>query len=196
MIAYLHGRLAALEDSAIVVDVGGVGYRVHVPAPLLADLGPLGAPVTVHTYLHVRETEMELYGAGDADSLGLFRLLLTVSGVGPRLALAMLSTYDAPRLQRAIVAEDVETLVEVPGVGRKTAQRLVLDLKSRLEAAGVVPEPAGTFGSPEDADALAALMALGYGRGEARRALAAAPLEPAAPVEERIRAALQALAER
>lgn len=202
MIAFLHGKVLALEESAVVLDVGGVGYRVHVPLPTLADVGPVGAVASVHTYLHVRENELELYGAADADTLALFKLLLGVSGVGPKLALAMLSAIDAPTLQRAIVAEDLNRLTEVPGVGRKTAQRMVLDLKTKLIAAGVTPDLRGGVGlggatgltGVADDEALGALLALGYTRGEARRALAAANLGAEATVEERIRAALRELA--
>ncbi len=198
MIARLHGRVAAIEDGAVIIDVGGVGYRVHMPAGQLADLGPAGATATLHTYLHVRENDLELYGGLDAETLVLFRQLLSVSGVGPRLALAVLSTFDVATVQQAIVGEDVTRLCEVPGVGRRTAQRIVLDLKSRLEAAGVAPATAGRFAVADvaaagEAEALAALLALGYTRGEARQALAALPPDTDQTVEGRILGALRLL---
>lgn len=198
MIARLHGPVVALEDGAVVVDAGGVGYRVHVPATLVADLGPVGTVATLHTYLHVRENELELFGAVDPAALALFRMLLTVTGIGPKAALAMLSTFDASTLQQAIVAEDVARLTEVPGIGRKTAQRVVLDLKGRLESLGVVAGPPGRFadrdvGSAVDGDALAALVALGYSRAEARQALASADVAADAALEDRILAALRGL---
>lgn len=198
MIARLHGPVVALEDGAVIVDAGGVGYRVHVPASLVADLGPVGTVATLHTYLHVRENELELFGAVDPAALALFRLLLTVSGIGPRAALAILSTFDAAAIEQAIVGEDVTRLTEVPGIGRKMAQRIVLDLKSRLEALGVIAGPAGRFADRDaaaagDSDALAALVALGYSRAEARQALAAAEVAADATVENRILAALRTL---
>lgn len=198
VIARLHGRVAAFEDSGVIVDVGGVGYRVHMPAVQLADLGPPGATVTLHTYLHVRENDMELYGAVDAETLVLFRQLLTVSGVGPRLALAILSAFDVAAVQQAIVGEDIARLIEVPGVGRRTAQRIVLDLKSKLEAAGVAQAPAGRFAvadpvATEEAEALAALLSLGYTRSEARQALAGLPADADLTVEGRILGALRLL---
>ncbi len=198
MIARLHGHVVALEDGAVVVDVGGIGYRVHVPATLVADLAPVGKVVTLHTYLHVRENEMELFGATDPAAVALFRLLLTVSGIGPRAALAILSTFEPSTVEQAIVAEDVTRLTEAPGIGRKTAQRIVLDLKAKLEAQGIVARPAGGFAAhdaraAEDADAVAALLALGYTRGEARTALATAGLAADAALEDRIVAALRVL---
>ena len=199
MIARLHGRTVALEEGAVIVDVGGVGYRVHVPANQVGDLGPIGATVTLHTYLHVRENDLELFGAVDVETLAMFRLLLMVSGVGPRLALAILATFDTATVQQAIVLEDIGRLTEVSGVGRRTAQRIVLDLKGRLEAAGVMPGPAGHFAAmdaaaSDDAEAVVALMALGYSRGEARRALAVLDPDTDPSVEGRILAALKNLA--
>jgi len=186
-----------MDEGSVIVDVGGVGYRVHVPAALLADLGPVGATVTLHTYLHVRETELELFGAADPEALALFRMLLSVSGVGPRSALAMLSAIDPTALQQAIVGEDIARLTEVPGIGRRTAQRIILDLRGKLEAAGVVAAPAGRFDAgaadPAAAEALAALVALGYTRGEARRALAMTGAQPDMAIEARIVAALRVL---
>jgi Holliday junction DNA helicase RuvA len=197
MIARLRGRLLFTEADAVIVDVGGVGYRVHVPAQLLASLGPEGTEVALHTYLHVRENEMVLFGARDQESMTLFAELLTVSGVGPRVAMASLSSMDPAALQQAIVSEDLDALTAVPGVGRKTAQRIVLDLKGKLEAR--VPQaPAGSVAAgpvlAEDSEAIAALEALGYTRGEARRALAAVDLPRDATLEERIMAALRTTA--
>jgi holliday junction DNA helicase RuvA len=193
VIAMLHGRVAAIEADAVIVDVAGVGYRVRVPAPMAADLGPEGATVTVFTYLYVRENELVLFGAADRETIVLFEDLLSVSGVGPRLALAMLSTYNAPTLAHLVVTEDIARLSQVPGIGRKTAQRLVLDLRGRLEASGRVGGvPGGAIGGA-DGEALDALVALGYTRGEARTALAATAPGADASVEQRILAALRHL---
>jgi Holliday junction DNA helicase RuvA len=196
MIAFLQGRLAGMSADSVVIDVGGVGFRVFVPGPLVSQLGPEGTTVHLFTHLLVRENEFALYGAADRATLDLFQLLLTVNGVGPRLALAMLTTWPTPTLIQAIVTEDLATLTHVPGVGRKTAQRVVLDLKTRLEA--LSPLPPGVEGltsalTAEDGDALAALTALGYSTAEARRALATADLDPDVSVEVRIFAALRQL---
>jgi holliday junction DNA helicase RuvA len=198
MIARLHGHVAAVEDDAVIIDVGGVGYRVRVPAPVAAELVSEGAPVTLHTRLAVRENEVVLYGSTDPDAMTLFDDLLTVTGIGPRLALAMLSTFEPATLVRAIVGEDAALLSEVPGVGRKTAQRLVLELKGRLEASGRLARLApggGPVPGTTDAEAEAALLALGYTRGEARRALAAAGAGPDETLEARILAALRWLSQ-
>lgn len=197
MIARISGSIVAIEEAAVVVDLGGLGLRVHLPASQLAGLGPVGADVALHTHLHVRETELELYGAADAASLGLFKELLKVGGIGPKLAMIVLSTIDADALRRAILSEDIARLTEVPGIGRKTAQRIVLDLKSRLEDGADQPGLAlGGAGQPgtssEEADALEALVSLGYTRLDARRALAT--IDPGRPVEDRIIAALRLLA--
>jgi len=193
MIASLRGQVAALTPDSVVVDVAGVGYRVFVPGPLVSGLA-LGGGVTLHTHLVVRENELALYGAGEPETLALFVQLLTVNGVGPRLAMAMLSAMPASTLAACIAAEDVVALTRVNGVGRKTAQRVVLDLKGKLSdfAADGSPIPAGAL-SAEDGEALAALAALGYSTAEARRALAAAGVDPDASVESRIFAALRTL---
>lgn len=196
MIARLSGTVIALEDGALILDVGGVGYRIHVPAGVLAEQGRLGETVTLLTHLHLRENEMELYGAADGVTLALFKQLLAVSGIGPKLALAVLSALDPGSLRRAILAEDLARLTEVPGVGRKTAARIVLDLKSRLEADGLglgdLPAGLQQQGFTADAEALEALLALGYSRAEARRGLAT--VDPGLPLEARLVAALRSLA--
>lgn len=204
MIASLTGRIAAVEPDALVVDVGGVGYRVFVPLTVLSAAGAVGDAVMLHTHLHVREAELTLYGALDAPTLAVFQLMQTVSGVGPRVALAMLSTYDAATLQSAIAAEDVDALVGVPGIGRKIAQRIVLELKPKVMGLAFAPGGGtaadGAFGpggfgvQGAQADAIAALTALGYTAAEARQAIGAAGLGPDASVEESVLAALRALA--
>lgn len=197
MIARLTGTIAAVEPDGVVLDVGGVGYRVAVPASTLAALGSAGGDVTLHTRLQVRDSELVLFGTADAASLALFDRLVTVNGVGPRLALALLSVLDASSLPAAIVAGDLDALTVAPGVGRKIAQRIVLELRPHLEAVGIAggggaAEP-GFGGSGDDLDALAALTGLGYSAAEARRALGAADVPPGADVEARILAALRQL---
>lgn len=192
MIALVRGTVAGVGSDHVVVDVGGVGYRVHVPGPALAGL-KLDERILLHTQLVVRENELTLYGAPEKATITLFNLLVSVNGVGPRLALAMLSAYAADALTRAIAAEDVAALTQVSGVGRKTAQRVVLDLKGRL--AGWAPAegglPAAELGS--DGDAVAALMGLGYSAVEARQALAGLESADELSVEDQVLAALRRL---
>lgn len=196
MIARLHGRLVGVETDAVVVDVNGVGYRVHVPAQLLQELGPEGASVTLHTHLVVRESEWLLVGSTDPDGIAVFELLLGVSGVGPRVALALLSTLDTGELRRAIVQEDIVTITRAPGVGRRLAERICLELRGKVEPGDAAAMAAGAL-SGVQGEALEALVSLGYTRAEARQALAASQsgLPPEADLEQRVVAALRALSD-
>lgn len=196
MIARLCGRLVQSEMDALLVDVGGVAFRVVVPTPVLARAGPPGTEITLRTHLYVRENELALYGVDDEAALRLFELLIGVSGVGPRLAIAILSRLEPGAVYQAILNEDATTLTQVSGVGRKLAQRIILELKAKIESLSDMPGgaamPTGAF--PHDADAAAALVSLGYSPAEARRALAAVELPPEAATEERVVAALRLLA--
>jgi Holliday junction DNA helicase RuvA len=184
MIAWLRGRVAAVEAAGVVLDVSGVGYRVYVPAQLLASLSR-DAPLELHTYLHVRDAEMTLYGAADRESMRLFETVLGVSGVGPRLAMALLSAMSTAEVLASIEAEDVDALTRVPGVGRKTALRMILDLRGKL------PDLGGAASVPTTDEALLVLTGLGYTPAEARRALDG--IDPHGVLEDRIRAALKQL---
>jgi Holliday junction DNA helicase RuvA len=168
---------------SVVLDVGGVGYMVNVPDRVLEFAAP-GTPVQLHTYLHVRDSELTLYGALDPESMRWFQLLLGVSGVGPRLALAVLSAYPPSELGGRIETGDVAALTRVAGVGSKTAQRIILDIRGKLPA-----EEASNV--PTNDEALLALTSLGYTPAEARAALLAAGAD--GDVEDRIRAALKSL---
>ena len=188
MIAHLRGLLAARDNDAVVVEVGGVGFQVFVPEILPDRLGGLGQEVTLFTHLHVRENDLTLYGFEGKEDLDLFRLLLTVSGIGPKVALAMLSYLPPDQLRMAIAQDDVAVLARVPGIGPKTAKKLVFDLKDKVavDEALAAPEPALT---EADADLIAALGGLGYSVREAQEAIRALPREPL-PLEERVRLAL------
>jgi Holliday junction DNA helicase RuvA len=193
----LSGKLLArTADGELLVDVQGVGYRVSVPTPLLVTAGEQGSEVTLHIHTHVREDAIVLYGFASTEERRCFEALLSAHGVGPSLALAVLCALRPADLVRAVLDEDLDTLCVVPGVGRKTAARLVLDLRTRLElpefaGAGV---PGGTpAGSAEPrGEVRAALVELGYGPDEIRRALHGIPDEGA--VEEMLRQALRELA--
>ncbi len=187
MIATLKGTLLSKSKGRIVVDVGGVGFSVQVPASLLDRLAGIGHEVKVFTHLHVRENELTLYGFGREEELALFDLLLTVSGVGPKVALAALSALSPQSLREAIGRERAEVLAQVPGIGPKTARKIVFELKDKVEAGA---EPAAVaYLTDADAEVIAALTSLGYSVVEAQSALRALPAEEM-PVEERIRLAL------
>lgn len=196
MIARLTGTVLERTATAVVVNVHGVGYLVHVTPG--ADVPPRGQEVTLHTSLQVREDAMTLYGFTSAAELGLFELLLTSSGVGPRLALAALGTHRPDVLRTAIAADDQATLTAIPGVGRKVAQRLVLELKDKVGVvAAATAGAAGGGGArlPVGAveEARDALVALGYSAGEVAGALAAVGEEASQDSAELLRAALRHL---
>jgi Holliday junction DNA helicase RuvA len=188
VIASLTGTVATAGKDFVVVQVGGVGLRVSVPQTVLSAASTPGQDVTLFTHLHVRENELALYGFGSDEELALFRLLLGVSGVGPKVGLAILSSLPPDQLQAAIAHEDVTALARVPGIGPKTARKLVFDLKDKVavDLAPGVPQPVLT---DEDAELIAALTGLGYSVGEAQEAMGALPREPL-PLEERVRLAL------
>jgi Holliday junction DNA helicase RuvA len=195
VIGWLHGELVArTPQGEIVLDVGGVGYRLTVSPTLLAAVGDRGADVELHVHTHVREDAIVLYGFASAEERRCFEALLGAHGVGPALALSILSALRPTDLIRAVLHEDLGALCTVPGVGRKTAARLVLDLRSRLE----LPEFAGDGipGSQSTSEARgevrAALAELGYGPEEIRRALEGGSDE--GTVEELLRQALRELA--
>lgn len=177
MIAHVRGRVTHRDAGSVVVDVNGVGYLIHVAS--LDRIPSRGEPVELHTSLQVREDSMTLYGFTEHGSLELFELLLTSSGVGPRLALAALGTHRPDALRAAIAGADVATLTSVPGVGKKVAERLVLELKDKVgiavEETEGAPVGAAAGAGPADARAEArqALLELGYTPGEAQEALAA-----------------------
>lgn len=189
MIASLHGQVEAVGKDHLIVRVGGVGVRVHVPRPVLAEVDGAGRSISLHTHLVVREDSLALYGFLQADECALFETLLGVSGVGPKLALAILSTLSLQLLHRAVTQSEPEILTRVPGVGRKTAEKLVLELKDRLKVDTGVPGVA--LLSDIDADVIDALTALGYSVVEAQAALQSIPPDAAKDLEERVRLALQ-----
>ena len=192
MIARVVGRVIARGEQSLVVDVGGVGLEVHVPAPLAASAAE-GEEVRLFTHLHVRENELSLYGFADPEERRLFRLLLNVSGIGPRVALALLSAMSVSAIYRAIVDEEPGLLSRVPGIGRKTAEKIVLELKDRVpELVGV--SEAGPALHTADADVVEALVNLGYSVVEAQRAVQGLPPD-VTDVSERLRLALSRLAQ-
>jgi Holliday junction DNA helicase RuvA len=188
LIASLSGQLTSVSKDYVILQVGGVGLQVYVPQRLLGDLTGPGQELTLYTYLHVRENELALYGSESEEELALFKLLLTVSGIGPRVALAILSFLPPDQLRAAIAQDDVATLARVPGIGPKTAKKLVFDLRDKVVAQLPAWEPRPAI-TEADADLIAALTGLGYSVAEAQEAIRALPHGPL-PLEERVRLAL------
>jgi holliday junction DNA helicase RuvA len=189
MIATLHGKLQSRTDDALIVNVGGVGFRVRAPSGTISILGGVGSDVMLFTHLHVREDDLSLYGFSTEDELRLFELLLTVSGIGPKVAMGVLSSAPSETLRVAIGQGNLDALMALPGIGKKTAQRLVLELKGKVDVSGL-----GDIGelSPMDEDVMNALLNLGYSAAEATRAARSIP-STVKTVEDRVRIALQYL---
>jgi holliday junction DNA helicase RuvA len=193
VIASLRGRVLDLLPDGAVIEVGGVGYRVYLTAKAVATL-PRDGEVLVHTVTYVREDALALYGFLSAEERRAFELLLAAQGVGPKLALAVLSVHSPDALRRAVSAGDADALTLVPGVGRKGAARLVLELAGKLGGGPVEPLAADGEPRPAFAEVREALGAFGYGPAEIKGALAALPDDAGAlPVEELLRLALREL---
>ncbi|GAB4501247.1 MAG: Holliday junction branch migration protein RuvA [Anaerolineales bacterium] len=187
MIATLRGEITQIEENALVLEVGGVGLRVFTPKPLLTQFAP-GEIILLHTHLVVRENDLALYGFESASERHLFTTLLGADGVGPKMALSVLSTLNQEALQRAVFSEEPDLLSRVPGVGKKTAQKLLLYLKDRLKPVSGLERIAAL--SDADGEVLAALTALGYSVIEAQTALQSLPKDAPQEVETRLRLAL------
>lgn len=190
VIAFLTGRVAGKAAGWALIDVGGVGYRLLMSTRSLAALPAEGDTVTVHTYLHVREDELTLFGFESDDERSLFETLIGVNGVGPKVALAVLSALRPDSLRAAVASDDVAVLSSVPGVGKKLAQRLALELKDKLDlpdlaAAGRGPHPLAA------AEARDALLGMGFTAAEAAASLRGA--DPDATAEALLKAALKSL---
>jgi Holliday junction DNA helicase RuvA len=193
MIARLSGTVLEKHPTRVVIDAGGVGYDVHVPLSSFSAIGEAGAPLTLRIHTHVREDALQLFGFATALEQTLFERLIGVSGIGPKLALAVLSGLAPGELAQAIAASDVARLTEIPGIGKKTAERIVLELKDKVGAAAPAGGPAGTAGPREDL--VSALINLGYHRPVAEKAVDRAMKEaPGAGFEQALRGALKALA--
>jgi len=173
MIAHLRGRLFAKDPGHVIVEAGGVGYEVIISIPTFTALPAEGAEVSLHVYTQVREDILALYGFLDLKEKRLFERLITVSGVGPRLAVTILSGLSPERTVNAIRAQDHATLTHIPGVGKKLAERLVVELKDKLEDMAVAPAAVVSAG-PAAEDVLSALTNLGYQRPAAQKAIEAA----------------------
>jgi len=191
MIATLEGTLAYRGDDSVIINVGGIGFRVYVSSSTSSQLGAVKGRVSLYTHLHVREDNISLYGFASSEELALFKNLISVSGIGSKLALAMLSAFNPEQLIVAITSGDIDLLSRAPGVGRKMASRLVVELRGKLEKEW---EDVALPLAPESADVIAALTGLGYSVAEATKAISRLPDPDGLSLEEKIRMALQQLA--
>lgn len=197
LIAYLEGKLVEKNPTRLIVEVNGVGYSVDIPVSTYSNLAETGDTVRVLTCQQVREDELKLYGFSTKPEKDLFELLINVNGVGPRMALSILSCIPVADFQRSVLQEDLDILTAISGVGKKTAQRLVVELKEKLSKMDLgerrEPKDKGPTFAPAHEEAVLALVSLGYTKPDAKRALEAVVVEikEPLPVEELIKRALK-----
>jgi Holliday junction DNA helicase RuvA len=194
VIASVEGIVGAIAADSLVIEVGGIGYRVFAAPSVLASTPP-GGKLKLHTYHLVREDQQALFGFRTADELGFFNLLLTVTGVGPKVAMAIVGSRPAADLQLAILQQDQAMLVAIPGIGKKLAERIIFELKEKVSAAGIAAGTSAAMSTASEGEVVGALQALGYSLGEAREAsrLAVSDAAVGAGLEERVKAALRTL---
>ena len=201
MISYIRGELAAVQEQKAIVEAGGIGYGIYMSQQTLSMLPAVGEEVKIHTYLNVREDAMQLYGFLTGEDLQVFRLLIGVSGIGPQAGLNILSCLSPDELRFAVLAGDVKTISSAPGIGKKTAEKLILELKDKMSIEDVLEQAAhGGEQSKEieatdtgmQAEAVQALTALGYGSAESLRAVKKVSVD-CASVEDLLREALKNL---
>jgi Holliday junction DNA helicase RuvA len=191
MISSLNGKIESMTADAAVVNVGGVGFKVHMPTSALAAIGRPGDVVKLFTHMHVREDNISLYGFPTADELWLFETLLGVTGLGPKLSMAMLSALTPEQITMAIATGSEEMLDMIPGIGKKVASRIILELKEKIGAGWAIT--AATEGTKENANVLDALTSLGYSPAEAVKAVANLPIKGKLKLEDKVKLALQYL---
>lgn len=202
MYSYIKGTLEEVTDGRIVVDNHGIGYQILIPGSMISSLPATGSEVKIYTYLQVKEDAVALFGFPEKETLSLFLLLLRVNGIGPKGALGILSALSPDELRFAVLAGDAKAIAKAPGIGAKSAQRVILELKDKVEAGPRAGAPASSDdarfqpGSLPDTtgEAAQALMALGYSSSEAMAAVAATGLPQDADVEEILKAALKQMA--
>ena len=197
MIAFLKGEISAIYEDKVIIEVSGVGYNVLMPASCIQSLQGIGNTAKIYTYLSVREDAMQLYGFNTSDDLELFKLLITVNGIGPKASLQLLSTMTTDDIKMAIVSSDSKTLSKVQGIGPKTAQRIIIDLKDKIDLINTVENKllsnevyAGTL-SDEKSEAIEALVALGYSKKDALNAVNSVDMPDGTKVEQILKFALK-----
>ncbi len=194
MIASVEGVVGAIRADSLVLEVGGLGYRVFAAPAVLASAAP-GGRLKLHTFHLVREDQQALFGFRTAEELGFFNLLLTVTGVGPKVAMAIAGSRPTADLQLAILQQDQAVLVSIPGIGKKLADRIIFELKEKVSAAGIAAGTSAAVATASENEVVGALQALGYSLGEAREASRLAVSDPAVGpgLEDRVKAALRTL---
>ncbi|MFA5103620.1 MAG: Holliday junction branch migration protein RuvA [Candidatus Margulisiibacteriota bacterium] len=201
MISFVEGILDSIEPSKIAVNVGGVGYGITVTSSVLKNLPPKGQKIRILTYLNVKEDALQLFGFSSKEERGLFLQLLSVSGIGPKGAMNIVSSFELNQLVTAIVKADVDMLTAAQGIGKKTAQRVIVELREKISKAYSLDASSGIFDASTDSpmlkDAVSALMALGYASKEARKAVSKGvdELSPGASVEDLIKYSLKSLSQ-
>lgn len=197
MISYIRGELAAIEEDKAVVDVGGIGYGIFMPGRVLMSLPGIGSDIKIHTFLNVKEDALQLFGFLNQDDLNVFKKVITVSGIGPKGGLSILSQLSADDLRFAVLAGDYKAISAAQGIGKKTAEKLILELKDKLNIEDALEHSADTtvetelsFGDMQS-DAVSALVALGYGSTEALKAVRQVEITPQMQVEEVLKQALK-----
>lgn len=199
MISYIKGKLADITENGVVIENNGIGYSIMMPASILSRLPAMGSELKIHTFLYVKEDILDLYGFLTKDDLKVFRLLLTVNGIGPKGALAILSTITPDDLRFAVLAGDSKAISKAPGIGGKTAQKLIIELKDKLKIEDVLENRTETVislegGDTAAAEAVMALTALGYSSGEATKAVRMVEVTPDMDSEAVLKQALKKLA--
>ena len=199
MISYVKGELIAIEEEKVIVDVHGLGYGVYMPAQAMCMLPPIGEEILLHTYLNVREDAMQLFGFLTKDDLKIFKLLIGVSGIGPKGGLNILSQLTPDDLRFAVMANDAKTIAMAPGIGKKTAEKLIIELKDKLSIEEVLNKAVGVenvtcehqHSNALQSEVIQALVSLGYGSSEAMRAVKKVKIEENTSVEELLKSALK-----
>ncbi len=198
MISYIRGELVAIDEDKVIVDVNGVGFGIYMPSQAMNLLPALGEEVKIHTYMNVREDAMQLYGFLTRDDLQVFKLLIGVSGIGPKGGLGILSKLSADELRFAVMAHDVKTISSAPGIGKKTAEKLIIELKDKLSIEDVFEREqsssehiSGNASNQLQTEAVQALVALGYSNAEALQAVKKVAIAEMTSVEAVLKQALK-----
>lgn len=204
MISFIKGKLVHIYENVIIVENNGIGYEIFVPVSVIGNMPLVGSEVMIYTYMHVREDALQLFGFLDRDTLEIFKLLITVSGIGPKGAIGVLGTLSADDIRYAVMAEDAKTIAKAPGIGAKTASKVVIELKDKLKMRDVAENISSEIdwqqsifddGGSKQAvsDAIEALVSLGYSATEATKAVRKADAGDDVTVEELLKLSLKYL---
>lgn len=198
MISYIRGELIAIEEEKVIVDVNGVGFGIFMPGQAMNMLPPSGEEVKLHTYMNVREDAMQLFGFLTRDDLNVFKLVIGVSGIGPKGGLSILSHLSPDDLRFAVMSHDVKAISGAPGIGKKTAEKLIIELKDKLSIEDVLERTADTdshvatnVANQIQSEAVQALVALGYGNAEALKAVKKVEVDEDTTVEDLLKHSLK-----